>query len=148
MTLTEQQKELDRLNELDRKRSDGEWRVCSPIEKNNDIKPKGYYVYKPYWGCIARPHQDSPQWPHQEENMRFIAAAPDMIALINEQAKTIELLVGAIQRVIKWKGEFPESERFYDDGTQMSYGAAYGSNGERDYMRDKLKQTLKELGVE
>jgi hypothetical protein len=47
--------------------------------------------------------------------------------------------------------EFPETGLFWsnDDGSEsdrpMSYGAAWGSNGERDYMRSVARQTLSAL---
>lgn len=45
--------------------------------------------------------------------------------------------VEALRRIEKWFDEFPPTGRFWDDEKTrpMSYGAAYGSNGERDYMR-------------
>lgn len=45
------------------------------------------------------------------------------------------MLRAALERIAKWHGEFPATGRKWDDGTPMSYYAAYGSNGERDYMR-------------
>ena len=40
----------------------------------------------------------------------------------------------ALERVARWFGEFPQVPS--RDGTEpISYGSAYGSNGERDYMR-------------
>jgi len=40
----------------------------------------------------------------------------------------------ALERIAKWFGEFPIVNDV-KNGTTMSWGAAYGSNGERDYMR-------------
>lgn len=54
-------------------------------------------------------------------------------------ARVAPRLYAALERVESWT--FPPSGRFWnnDDGTlsdrPMSYGAAYGSNGERDFMR-------------
>ena len=47
----------------------------------------------------------------------------------------------ALERIAKWFDEFP---RVTDEknGTTMSYGAAYGSNGERDYMRQIATEAL------
>lgn len=52
-----------------------------------------------------------------------------------EAAREIERLRAALQRVARWHGEFPDSCRQWPDGQPMSYAAAFGSNGERDYMR-------------
>jgi len=41
----------------------------------------------------------------------------------------------ALVKIRKWYGEFPRSQRYFEDGREMSYGSAFGSNGERDYMR-------------
>jgi len=48
----------------------------------------------------------------------------------------------ALRRIERWFGEFPPSGRHYDDGTEMSYGAAFGSNGERDFMRKVARDAL------
>jgi len=49
----------------------------------------------------------------------------------------------ALLKIHKWFGEFPPIDQTYDDKkTPMSYGAAYGSNGERDYMRSVASKAL------
>jgi hypothetical protein len=53
----------------------------------------------------------------------------------------------ALERIAKWFDEFPPSNRFYDDGEEMSYGCAFGSNGERDYMRGIAKAALGETNA-
>jgi hypothetical protein len=52
-----------------------------------------------------------------------------------EAKKDIERKTLALKKIAKWHDEFPPSCRFNEDGTQMSFGAAFGSNGQRDYMR-------------
>jgi hypothetical protein len=47
-----------------------------------------------------------------------------------------------IARIERWFDEFPETGKTWNDGTPMSYGAAYGSNGERDYMRAIAREAL------
>lgn len=47
----------------------------------------------------------------------------------------------ALAKIEKWHGEFPPSDRHWPDGTEMSYGAAFGSNGERDFMREIARRT-------
>lgn len=59
-----------------------------------------------------------------------------------------ERLREALMRIERWFGEFPETGKFWrgDEGAitdrPMSYGAAYGSNGERDYMRSIARAAL------
>jgi len=51
-------------------------------------------------------------------------------------------LIEALRAIEIWFGMFPPSGHFYEDGTEMSYGAAFGSNGERDYMRGIARALL------
>jgi hypothetical protein len=63
-------------------------------------------------------------------NANFIIEA---VNNYEDQSATIAELVGVLQKIVNW--EIPQtSGRFWDDGQPMSYSAAYGSNGERDYM--------------
>lgn len=50
----------------------------------------------------------------------------------------------ALKRIAKWFGEFPETGRFWDEEQKrpMTYSAAFGSNGERDYMRQVAADAL------
>lgn len=55
-----------------------------------------------------------------------------------ERIKTLE---AALTIVVKW--ELPPTGRFWDDNvTPMSFGACYGSNGERDFMRHVANEAL------
>jgi hypothetical protein len=63
-----------------------------------------------------------------EANARLIAAAPAMHE--------------ALKRIERWFGEFPDTGRTWDDGAPMSYAACWGSNGERDFMRDIARSAL------
>lgn len=54
-------------------------------------------------------------------------------------------LVAALQRIARWHGEFPEVKNA--DGTKSSYSFAYGSNGQRDYMRQVALDALSAAGV-
>ena len=62
----------------------------------------------------------------------------DISALLSENRRFKTVL----ERIAKWFGEFPPSNRAWDDGTPMSYSAAFGSNGERDYMRGIALEAL------
>lgn len=53
----------------------------------------------------------------------------------------------ALRKIARWHKEFPPSGHFYPtttngEMTEMSYGAAFGSNGERDYMRQVALDAL------
>lgn len=62
-----------------------------------------------------------------------------------EAATTIERLRTALERIARWHGEFPESGHYWDEPENtkpMSYASCYGSNGERDYMRQIARDAL------
>lgn len=48
----------------------------------------------------------------------------------------------ALARIERWHGEFPVTGQSWPSGNPVSYGAAFGSNGERDYMRDIAREAL------
>ena len=56
------------------------------------------------------------------------------------------MLREALKKIEVWVGEFPPSGRWWTDGREMSYSAAFGSNGERDFMRDTARAALKTEG--
>lgn len=53
-------------------------------------------------------------------------------------------LVDALEKIERWHGEFPDTGKFWDDetGRPMSYAACFGSNGERDFMREIAREAL------
>lgn len=59
--------------------------------------------------------------------------------------KTVDLR-RALRTIAKW--EFPATGKEWEDGTPMSYSAAYGSNGERDYMRKVALDALNKFQYE
>lgn len=60
-----------------------------------------------------------------------------------EQAEKLEV---ALERIAKWFGEFPPSGCYWDEEKtkEMSYGAAFGSMSERDYMRALARKALED----
>jgi len=48
-----------------------------------------------------------------------------------------------LRRIERWFGEFPEA--IDREGRKVSYGSAYGSNGERDFMRALARAVLSTL---
>ena len=68
----------------------------------------------------------------------FVAVA-DYMAAMDE----MERLRAALARIERWHGEFPETGKTWEEtGDPVSYSAAYGSNGERDYMRQVARDAL------
>jgi len=55
----------------------------------------------------------------------------------------IDELRKSLQTIAHW--ELPATDKTWDDGLPMSYGACYGSNGERDYMRQIALDALAKL---
>ncbi len=66
--------------------------------------------------------------------------------MTNPQSPTAAL-VSALQRIAKWHDEFQETGQAWPDGKPMSYGAAYGSNGQRDFMRKVAQDALDEFAA-
>ena len=64
---------------------------------------------------------------------------------IANMASEIMELRRALSVIERWHGEFPSTGKFWDQEKYrpMSYGACYGSNGERDYMRNIARKALK-----
>ena len=53
-----------------------------------------------------------------------------------------DALAKALETIERWFGEFPPSGRTWPDGRPMSWGSAFGSNGERDFMRAVARKAL------
>jgi len=55
-----------------------------------------------------------------------------------------ERLETALKRIAKWFDEFPPTNQFWDETKErpMSYASCYGSDGEREFMRDLAKKAL------
>src|SRR5689334_6751328 len=70
------------------------------------------------------------------------ANAEFIVRAVNAHAE----LVAALEKIERWDN-FPPSGRFYPHGEEMSYGAAFGSNGERDYMRSVASAALAKVKV-
>jgi hypothetical protein len=62
-------------------------------------------------------------------------------AVMENAAAEIERLRGVLERIFAW--QMPPSGRTWEDGTPMSYSAAFGSNGERDLVRQWAADALK-----
>lgn len=75
-------------------------------------------------------------------------------AFIVKAVNSHDALVSALERIERWFGEFPETGQFWpnpdgsDSDRPMSYSAAYGSNGERDFMREVARVALSQAKSE
>lgn len=67
--------------------------------------------------------------------------------IVEKQQKEIDAYRKALLRIAKWFGEFPPTDRFYDEEKTrpITYAACNGSNGERDYMRQVARDALSEF---
>lgn len=74
----------------------------------------------------------------------FIACSH--VISLRDKASTQELRIAELEKALKrietWRGEFPDTGRQWDDGSPMSFGACFGSNGERDFMRQIATDAL------
>jgi hypothetical protein len=63
----------------------------------------------------------------------------------NNHTAEVKRLREALMKIERWFGEFPETGKFWDQEKTrpVSYETAYGSNGERDYMREVARAALK-----
>jgi hypothetical protein len=53
----------------------------------------------------------------------------------------------ALETIERWTDFPPTGKTWPEGGTPMSYGAAFGSNGERDYMRAIARAALARAGA-
>lgn len=61
----------------------------------------------------------------------------------SELYKRIEKLTHALQTIMTWdKQTFPKVQDLHDPTKFWNYGFAYGSNGERDYMRSIAAEAM------
>lgn len=74
-----------------------------------------------------------------EERIREVLKINARIAELERQQT---VLVKALSKIEKWFGEFPPTGKTWATGEEMSYSAAYGSNGERDFMRSVAREAL------
>lgn len=67
-----------------------------------------------------------------------------ILGLMEEKTEREINLESALKKISKWVGEFPETGKFWnkDETHPMSYAAAFGSNGERDFMRKIASDAL------
>lgn len=84
---------------------------------------------------------------HADGSFEVLTSAEEVIERRKAAAVEIARLRNALERIERWHGEFPPTERFWEDGTPMSYGACWGSNGERDFMRAIARDALTDPAI-
>lgn len=84
-----------------------------------------------------------------EECMALIQQTANALAALAAQAAEIErlrereaALEKALREIAEWK--MPATGRFHPNGTEMSYSRCFGSNGERDVIRNIARAALGE----
>jgi hypothetical protein len=89
-------------------------------------------------------NQDAPTKPKSEATLAAPSgsAIHEILEYVKELRQENARHRTALLRISKWFGEFPPTGRTWEDGTAMSYSAAFGSNGERDYMRQVADDAL------
>jgi hypothetical protein len=113
------------------------------------VQPIGYEVKR--LSSTSRERGDVyghlPEWAKSELNSD---GTPRWQVTELYSAEQISELSNALQRIEKWFGEFPSTGQFWDkDQTQpISYAAQYGSNGERDFIREIARVALVNAGID
>jgi Lar family restriction alleviation protein len=90
---------------------------------------------------ITKGHE-SDTWRANYSNACRVRAILSRIKTGGGAASTDARLREALEKIERWFGEFPDTGQQWPDGTPVSYGAAFGSNGERDYMRGIARAAL------
>ena len=117
----------------------------SDLKKLSDAATPGPWVR--YQRFLILPEKGNRHFgeTHAPEDAAFICAVVNAYRAgeLVERAKA-EKLAEALARIERWVGEFPDTGEYWDDGSPVSYGAAYGSNGQRDFMRGLARAALAE----
>ncbi|RWN55873.1 MAG: hypothetical protein EOR99_35060 [Mesorhizobium sp.] len=107
-----------------------DWRAERAAEESLIVRDSGWPVGSPQCNVVAR----FVRTEDRDEAVRIVNAH--------------DALVAALTKIEKWVGEFPATGKFWEnaDGTMSdrprSYGAQFGSNGERDFMRSVARDAL------
>lgn len=86
---------------------------------------------------------------HEREAHLTLKDTQEAATEITRLREQVEVMRVALETVIHWN--MPSTGKFHEDGSPMSYGYCFGSNGERDYIRQVATQALakvKDVGCE
>jgi hypothetical protein len=115
------------------------FRVAAWRETHPEHGDKYGHIYSEHWSTPNTRHPAvTVERLFTEGQLRASFSRAD--ALETENAA----LRGALTKIEKWFGQFPETGQIHSDGSPVSYSALYGSNGERDFMRQIARTALGE----
>lgn len=78
---------------------------------------------------------------HKVNVAKMLEAAQQVdIELRKKAQREVERMTAALTTIAKWFGEFPSVKQ--SDGSETTWGVEYGSNGERDFMRNIARAAL------
>lgn len=98
------------------------------------------YMFSDDWGRtkIVLGKETAEHWCPPGEKIEPLYTAPQPA----EQQPDVAQLVEALEQIERWDA-FPSTDKTWEgSGEPVSYGAAFGSNGERDFMRDVARKAL------
>lgn len=119
-------------------------RKTDAVWTSEPASEEGHYWLRPQrtsclpgdWICLLQPREAF------SDNLRSILPIPSAESLASAEAR-VEALTEALREIEKW--ELPRIPNL-DGGGTVSYGVAYGSNGERDYIRGVARRALLSSG--
>lgn len=80
-------------------------------------------------------------WSYLLQQIKDITSAAEA----QQPSPDVTALVEALEQIERWDG-FPSTGKTWEgSGEPVSYGAAFGSNGERDFMREVARKALSDF---
>lgn len=124
---------LDELDRVEKERDEARAEYASVA----DFFPAHNRVMNEVWDVLGRE-------PHREGGEHFLGRVKELQSRAEAAEGLIEQAVRALERIERWSGEFPETGQFWDrdEKEPMSYRACFGTDGERDFMREIARSTL------
>jgi hypothetical protein len=86
---------------------------------------------------LAEAKERAAEWARSKGE---ILAMYENLKVAQSATAPTEILREALKRIARWHGEFPPATS--RNGEPSTYGTQYGSNGERDYMRQLALDAL------
>lgn len=112
------------------------------IEHDNDTGPRDDYFIE--WINVGPFRHDGDNRVVDCDRLKILWELFDGVptekipALADRNAE----LIAALKKIADW--ELPDSGRTWEDGSPMSYSAAFGTNGERDYIKSVARSAIYE----
>ena len=80
----------------------------------------------------------------RKEINAMIGRVEDDAVLIEALRADAERMRAALEKIEVWYGAFPPTGKFHPEGGEMSFGWCFGSNGEREFMREIARAALRQ----